>query len=100
LSIDGRASWFDLWEVTELWLRSEVSNCKYAVELFVGEAKVMMLTRQTTKNYNEIKSYIAVFLGTENAFDEKPIIGLTYTVIKIVHVLNPAKLLLHTKYNF
>jgi hypothetical protein len=52
------------------------------VEFFVGEANVLMLTGQTTKNYNEIKSYIAVFLGTENAFDETPIIGLAYTVIK------------------
>jgi len=42
-----------------------------------------MLTGQTIKNYNEIKSYIALFLGTENAFDETPIIGLAYTVIKV-----------------
>ena len=88
---------FDLWKAAELWLRSKVSNCKYPVELFVGEAKVVMLTGQTTKNYNEIKSYIAVFLGTENVFNEKPIIGLTYTVIKMhsipatLHVFDPAK---------
>jgi len=66
-----------------LWLRSKVSNCKYPVEFFVGEAKVVMLTGQNTKNYNEVKSYIAVVLGTENAFDETPIIGLAYTVIKM-----------------
>jgi hypothetical protein len=51
--------------------------------MFVGEAKVVMLTGQTTKNYNEIKYYTAVFLGSENAFDEMPIVGLAYTVIKM-----------------
>jgi hypothetical protein len=50
--------------------------------LFVGEAKVVILTGQTTKNYNEMNSYTAVFPGAENAFDKTPIVGLACTVTK------------------
>jgi hypothetical protein len=67
----------------ELWLKSKISNCKYPVELFVGKAKVVILTGQTTKNNNEMKSYIAVFPGAENAFDKTPIFGLACTVMEM-----------------